>query len=137
MESITQFEGLTCWPELPNSRVSWVYPSNLILFFSFWSFNFFNCFFLFHFYSILDWLRNRFHDLFFSTFYRIITISKKKYLFLSWYSILKTFNVIIKLNKNNLQQYIVIKSIKIHNPGCRVTGVNLIWHRLNIKNWLP
>jgi len=33
--------------------------------------------FLFHSYSILDWLRNGILSLFFSTFYRVITISNK------------------------------------------------------------
>jgi hypothetical protein len=32
--------------------------------------------------SILDWLENKLHDLFFITFYRVITVSNK-YLFLN------------------------------------------------------
>jgi hypothetical protein len=100
------------------------------LFFSLWSFNF--SIFLFHLIQYLNWLRNGIHGLFFSTFYRVITISNK-YWFYVWYLILKASNVNIKLNKKNYKNNKVVKSIEVHNSSRRVIKVNLIWHYLNIK----
>lgn len=55
---------------------------------------------------ILDWLRNKLHDLFFIIFYRVITVSKK-YLFLNWCKILSIyFYYIIKIKKIIYKKFI-------------------------------
>jgi len=70
-------------------------PIKLDIFFSLWSFNF-----LFHFYSILDWLRNEIHGLFFLL---SIELSQSQ-INIFILGLMQACSVIIKLNKHNLQK---------------------------------
>jgi hypothetical protein len=70
------------------------------------SFFIINFFFQFH-TSILDWLGNKFHYLFYFTFYELI-ITSKKYMILDWCSILwSCIFIIICLIKNNFKKQVI------------------------------